>query len=264
MPTNDNQSVLDPVRFSRLKLMGRSAAHYAHGKTDETASMRKGTAVHSYLLGDTDRVKVYEGKRDKRVKAYQEFLEENPDCDVLSPRESVDVEGMRASLLRHERATELLDGIREQRIEWTLSGRACAGTPDVVQLRGDGTKVLVELKTGQSSAPDLFRWQARKLAYHAQLAWYARGLETALVYSPGPVVEQYIVAVESSPPYPVTVFRVTDALRLAGDKQCRIWFEHLLVCERTGNWPGYVECDVELDEDEVELEWDAEDDEAAA
>jgi hypothetical protein len=257
--SNDNAPP-DPLRFSRLKLMGKSAAHYALGRSDETASMRKGTAVHSYLLGDPDRVKIYEGKRDKRVKAYQTFLEENPDCDVLSPREAVDVEGMRVALQKHDRAMELLDGIREQRIEWSLSGRACAGTPDVVHVR-DGAKIVVELKTGQSSAPDLFRWQARKLAYHAQIAWYARGLETALVYSPGPVTEQYIVAVESSPPYPVTVFRVTDALRRAGDKQWRLWLEHLLVCERTGRFPGYVDCDVELDEEEVELEWD---DEAAA
>lgn len=252
---------LEPVRFSRLKLMGKSAAHYAHGRTDETASMRKGTAVHSYLLGDQDRVKVYDGRRDARTKAYQAFLEEHPDCDILSPKEAVDVEGMRKAIENHERAVELLCGIREERIEWTLAGRACAGTPDVVHVRPDGTKIVVELKTSQSSAPDLFRWQARKLAYHAQIAWYARGLETALVYTPGRVVEQYIVTVESAPPYPVTVFRVTDALRAAGDKQCRLWFEHLLVCERTGNWPGYVECDVDLDEDDVELEWD---DEAAA
>jgi hypothetical protein len=262
MSSNDNTSLLDPVRFSRLKRMGRSAAHYAHGVDDDTASLREGSATHAYLLGQAHRVAVYEGgARNKKYKKYRAFLDEHPDQLILSPAEFGSVEGMRRSIERHPRAMALLDGIQEQTIAWTLSGRACSGTPDVVQLRPDGSKVLVELKTGQSSAPDLFRWQARKLAYHAQLAWYARGLETALVYKPGPVVEQYIVAVESSPPYPVTVFRVTDALRLAGDKQCRIWFEHLLVCERTGNWPGYVECDVELDEDEVELEWD---DEAAA
>jgi hypothetical protein len=257
MSSNDNAVELQPVRFSRLKLMGKSPAHYQAGVDAETGSMRKGSALHSYLLGDADRVKVYEGKRDKRVKAYQAFLEEHPDAEILSPREAIDVEGMRASLHRHERAMQLLDGIREQRIEWSLGGRPCAGTPDVVHLR-DGGKVLVELKTGQSSAPDLFRWQSRKLAYHAQLAWYARGLEMASIYTPGPVTEQYIVAVESSAPYPVTVFRVTDALRSAGERQCRLWLEQLLVCERTGRWPGYVDADVELDEEERELDWDEE------
>lgn len=255
MSSNDND--LQPIRFSRLKLMGKSPAHYQAGVDLETGSMRKGSALHSYLLGDADRVKVYEGKRDKRVRAYQAFLEEHPDCEILSPREAVDVEGMRESLHRHERAMQLLDGIREERIEWSIGGRACAGTPDVVHLHSGG-KVVVELKTGQSSAPDIFRWQSRKLAYHAQLAWYARGLEMASVYTPGPVTEQYIVAVESSAPWPVTIFRVTDALRKAGERQCRIWLEQLLVCERTGRWPGYVDADVELDEEERELDWDEE------
>ncbi len=263
MSSNDNSDDLSgPVRFSRLKLMGKSAAHYRLGKGDETASMRKGSAVHSYLLGDAGKVAVYEGKRDQRTAAYQAFLAEHPDTLILSPREAEDVQGMRRSIQKHPRAVELLSGIREERIEWTLAGRACAGTPDVVHLHADGSKTLVELKTSQSAAPDLFRWQSRKLAYHAQLAWYARGLEAALVHKPGPVTEQYIVAVESSPPYPVTIFKVTDALRAAGDRQWRVWFEQLLVCERTGNWPGYVECDVELDEEEVELNWD-EDEEAA-
>lgn len=255
MSSNDND--LEPVRFSRLKLLGKSPAHYAANPNLEGGGINKGSALHSYLLGDADRVVIYEKARNKKHKAYQAFLEEHPDCEILSPREAVDVEGMRESLHRHERAMQLLDGIREERIEWSLGGRACAGTPDVVHLRAEG-KVLVELKTGQSSAPDIFRWQSRKLAYHAQLAWYARGLEMASVYTPGPVTEQYIVAVESSAPYPVTVFKVTDALRRAGEKQCRIWFEQLLVCERTGRWPGYVDADVELDEEERELDWDDE------
>jgi hypothetical protein len=256
MSSNDND--LQPIRFSRLKLLGKSPAHYQAGVDAETGSMRKGSALHSYLLGDPDRVKVYDGRRDARTKAYAAFLEEHPDCEILSPREAVDVEGMRASLHRHERAMKLLDGIREERIEWSIGGRACAGTPDVVHIGADGHKTLVELKTGQSSAPDIFRWQSRKLAYHAQLAWYARGLEMASVYTPGPVTEQYIVAVESSAPWPVTIFRVTDALRKAGERQCRLWFEQLLVCERTGRWPGYVDADVDLDEEERELDWDEE------
>ena len=72
MSSNDNAQELQPVRFSRLKLMGKSPAHYQAGVDTETGSMRKGSALHSYLLGDADRVQVYEGKRDKRVKAYAE------------------------------------------------------------------------------------------------------------------------------------------------------------------------------------------------
>jgi hypothetical protein len=257
------QTDLIPVRFSRLKLFGKSAAHYEANVGNDTASLRKGSATHSYLLGDSDSVVVYEdGARNPRHKKYQEFLEANEGKLILSPGEFEDVSGMRASIQRNQRAMELLDGVREQRIEWMLSGRCCAGTPDVVHLRKDGTKVVVELKTSVSAAPDLFRWQAKKMGYHAQLAWYAQGLETTLVYAPGPVVEQYIVVVESSAPYPVTVIRVTDKLREKGLRQCRVWFEQLLVCEQSGHFPGYVEADVDWDDEDGDgLEWD--DEEAA-
>lgn len=267
MSSNDNDwkpPVEEPVRFSRLKLMGKSPAHYITGNGEETGPMRKGSALHAFLLGQTEKIAVYrDGVRNPKSAKWIEFRAEHAGKHLLIPSEFETADKMRQSVERHDRAMELLAGTRETRITWTLAGRACAGTPDVVQLRADGSKVLVELKTAQSSAPDLFRWQARKLAYHAQVAWYARGLEMALAYKPGPVVEQYIVAVESSAPYPVTVFRVTDALRTAGERQARCWLEQLLVCERTGTWPGYVDCDVDMDEeDRDELEWD--DDEAAA
>lgn len=253
---------LEPVHFSRLKLFGKSAAHYAANVGFDTASLRKGSGTHSYLLGDEGSVVVYEdGARNPRHKKYQEFLAENEGKLILSPSEFEAVEGMRRSIQRHERALRLLDGVREEYIAWELGGRACAGTPDVVHLRADGTKVLVELKTSQSASPDLFRWQAKKLAYHAQLAWYGQGLERCMTYAPGPVVERYIVAVESSPPYPVTVLRVTDKMIDKGLRQCRFWFEQLLVCERSGHFPAYVEADVDWDDDDTDLNWD--DEEAA-
>lgn len=250
------QTDLEPVRFSRLKLFAKSAAHYQANVRDDTASLRKGSGTHSYLLGDSDSVCVYEdGARNPRHKKYQEFLEQNEGKLILSPSEFESVQGMRRSIERHPRAMALLDGIREERIEWTAAGRECAGTPDVVTLLPNG-KRLVELKTSQSASPDLFKWQAKKLAYHAQLAWYANGLSQTMQYRPGPVVEQFIVAVESTAPYPVTVIRVTDKMMAKGERQCRMWFEQLLVCERSGHFPGYVEADVDWDDEE--LEWDEE------
>jgi hypothetical protein len=251
---------LHPVRFSRLKLFSKSAAHYAANTGQDTASLRKGSGTHSYLIGDRDAVVVYEdGARNPRHKKYQEFAEANEGKLILSPSEFEAVEGMRRSIERHSRAMELLNGIREERIEWSIAGRACAGTPDVVHLLPSGEKRLVELKTGQSAAPDLFRWQAKKLSYHAQLAWYDNGIGLSMAYKPGPVVEHFIVAVESSPPYPVTVVRVTPKMIDKGARQWRVWFEQLLVCERSGTFPAYVEADVDWDDDDGDgLEWDEE------
>lgn len=248
---------LEPVRFSRLKLMAKSAAHYACNARDETSGMRKGSAVHSYLLGDADKVAVYTGtKRDKRVKAYQEFTEAHPGADILNAREFADVDGMRKAILEHDRASQLLDGAREQRITWSAAGRDCAGTPDVVHVRSNGAKVLVELKTSVSASPGLFKWQGKRLAYPAQVAWYADGLERTMLYRPGPVVEIYVVAVESTAPYNVVVFPVTERLRAQARKQYRIWFETLMNCEQSGRFPGYADSDVEWDADDEDLEWE--------
>ena len=56
MSSNDND--LQPLRFSRLKLMGKSAAHYVEGYGEETGPMRKGTALHAFLLGRKEKIAV--------------------------------------------------------------------------------------------------------------------------------------------------------------------------------------------------------------
>ncbi len=241
------QAELEPVRFSRLKLMGKSAAHFQAGYGTETSSMRKGSAVHSFLLGGADKVVVYEGRRDPRTEAWRNFQAANDGRHILIPSEMGAAEGMRRSLEAHPRAMQLLGGgIQEQTIDWAVMGRVCRGTPDVVHLMPDGTKVGVELKTCVTSHPERFAWQCRKMAYHAQCAWYAHGLERTLAYAPGPVTQFYVVVVESTVPHPVTVFRLDDESLRLGHKQCRLWLEQLLVCERAGHFPAYAESDVLL------------------
>jgi hypothetical protein len=250
---------LEPLRFSRLKLMGKSAMHYAHGFGEGSSAMRKGTALHSYMLGGADKVVLYTGRRDERMAAWRDFQAANDGKCILSPSEIEKVAGMREALAAHPRAMELLTGgVQEERIDWTDSGRACRGTPDVVHLRADGTKVGVELKTTVTSHPERFAWQTRKFAYHAQCAWYKYGLERCMNYAPGTVTDFYVVAVESTPPHPVTVFRFDEESLLMGHKQCRLWLEALLGCEHAGHFPAYAESDVTLsvvDDDTDGLDW---------
>lgn len=255
-----NDTTLDPLRFSRLKLMGRSAAHY-HANVDFDGSpFRKGSALHAFMLGQKDKIAIYTGgARNAKFAKYQEFLAEHAGKEILIPSEMGDVDGMRRSLERHPRARDLLaDGIQEQRITWDIAGRACAGTPDVVKLLPNGTKRIVELKTAETSAPGLFRWKGRRFAYPAQVAWYADGAERCLDYPPGAVSEAFVVAVESKAPYPVTVFRMTESILAAGRRQWRTWFEAVLNCERSGYFPAYAEGDVDWEDEEREdsLDWE--------
>lgn len=256
--SNDNHA-REPVRFSRLKLMAKSAAHFAAGYGEETSPMRKGTAVHAYLLGGEKKVVVYEGgRRDDRIKQWQAFKREHEGKHILIPSELGDVAGMRKSLERHKRAMELLDGVQENRIHWSLAGRDCMGTPDVV-IPKNGKTIGVELKTDQTSHPERFVWKCRKMAYHAQCAWYRTGIELCGNYRPARCDEYYMVVVESTAPYPVTVFRLDEPSLEAGEKLNRLWLEQLLVCEKENHFPAYAESDVELSlvETETELDWEA-------
>lgn len=239
-----------PVRHSRLRQMDRSAAHYAEGSWEETGPMRKGTALHAYLLGQPDRVAVYtEGNRDERQAKYRAFQQLHAGKTILSPSEFAVAEAMRNSVLAHPVAMQLLTGVQEQPIYWDHNGRRCLSTPDVVQLHSD-RKVLTELKACSTSQPERFMWHAKRMRYHSQLAFYSTALERSTVYAPTPVTERYIVAVEMTAPHPVTIIRMGDSMLSLGQKTWRRWFEMLQNCERAEHFPGYVESIVTWEDDE--------------
>ncbi len=90
----------------------------------------------------------------------------------------------------------------------------------------------------------------QKMAYHAQLAFYSRAAS-----STGRAANRHvIVAVETAPPFEVTVLRCSPRTIEAGDKLVRMWMERLLGCEAVDQWPGYVQ---------TEVDWDLEDDPGA-
>ena len=228
-----------PVRFSTLKAMDKSPAHYQHalGRDWSTGYLRKGTAVHAHLLGGAD-VVVYEGGV-RRGKEWADFVAAHPGATILIPSEARDVVGMRRSLERHETAMRLLEGARERTIRWQMNGRDCQGTPDVVRAES-----VVELKTAKTAHPEWFVRDASRLAYHASLAWYQDGLRAAGLED---VNAAFIVAVESAEPWPVTVFELTrDALEV-GRAMYRMWWERLMVCEASDHWPAYSEAIVPFD-----------------
>ncbi len=237
-----------PVRYSRLKKMGQSPAHYLEaaklGDDDgrDTLCLRIGRGGHALLLGQP--IIAYPDRR--AGKAWEAFQAEHADKVILNEREYGIATGIAGAIFDHSEAAELLLGegtLFEQRIDWSLGDRACRSTPD----SRTATR-LVDLKTCRSSAPSFFSWQARNLAYHGQLAFYADALEATTGRAPD---EVYIVAVESTRPHPVTIFRVGPETLDLGRRLYRLWFEQLLVCEASNHWPGYASSIVDLLFDEA-------------
>lgn len=192
--------------------------------------MERGSAVHAILL-ESMRVTCYPGRRAGKV--WESFALENADALILTEKEYERAEAMAESVRQHPLAMRALEGSREQRLEWEMSGLPCRGTPDIWC-----PERVTDLKTTRSSKPDEFERYAVRAFYPAQLAWYGEGLRILGLADPQ---EYLIVAVESEAPYPTTVFRLTQRALEDGTKKWRLWFERLKVHIEAGVWPGYSE-----------------------
>ena len=236
-----------PVRFSRLKRMAQSPAHYLASLAEDqgdTLSMRLGRGVHALLTG-TPQVVVYPGKV-RRGAAWDQFREEHCNDEILTQPELEQADMLCAAVARNVEAERLMQGEFERTIAWKLQGRQCQGTPDVI-----GGSYIVDVKTTRCSDPYRFTYDALRRQYHAQLAWYRQGVSLSGL---GTRRDAYIIAIESVAPHPVTVMRLTERALEKGERLCRLWFERLLGCEENDHWPGYCEAVVDLDvSDDAEL-----------
>lgn len=233
-----------PVRYSCLRQLQHSPAHYLHSvQSDwtESLSMKLGTGCHAMMF-EPGRVDVYDGVRSgkKWVDWKDERLEQGRDV-ILNPREHALARGMSDALKQHELAGPLLlDGTTvEQRIGWSESGRECRGTPDAIT-----PTRLVDLKTCRTAHPEAFVRKALYMNYEAQLAWYRHGLRQGGLSTAD---KCYLVVVESSPPHCVTAFELSERALDLGERKWRGWWETLMTCESSNEWPGYAQSVVPFD-----------------
>lgn len=238
-----------PVRWSNLKYMARSAAHYHYyldNPITPTPAMRLGTIVHQLVLGgNAHPLAVWPGTR--RGKEWEAFRDEHSGVEIVTQAEMDTGLEIANAVLSHPEAARIIEDAQavngvEIPVEWEVGGRSCRGTPDCLS-----GPALADLKVTADASPERFRWHARKMLWPAQLAWYLDGCPVAKEPD-----RTSIIAVESGPPHVVTVFDLTDELLEVGRRTWRGLFERLMVCERTGLWPGYVEGVAVLDATEQE------------
>jgi hypothetical protein len=235
-----------PVRYSRLKLMDRSPAHYfdACQREDivETLAIRLGAGAHGLLFGKPGDVQLYTGHRAGHK--WEAFQRDRPGVTILNLAEWKKAMALVNAVRRNKLAHELLfdSTVREETIWWKCGTRACRSTPDA---RAKGR--IVDLKTARSADLRWFSRDAFNRHYHVQLAFY----DEAIVSMGGERADDlYLVAVETEGKHdfhPVTVFRIPDELRELGMKTWNLWFERLLVCEASNQWPEYAQTVVDLE-----------------
>ena len=242
------------LRFSTIKHFASSPAHFAywHGREMEpSAAMRIGTAVHAAVLGGAPVVR-YDGTR--RGKAWDDFEASHPGATILTATEYDTAQACRNAIWYNGEAFKhcgLGIGINERLIEWDFNGVPFRSTPDRYYGPSDAA-TLVELKTTRSAQPAKFLRDATSRHYHAQLGVYRAALASVGVT----VAKALIVAVETVPPYNVTVLELTDRALDVGYRTACGWLEQYKVCEASGEWPGYAQAPIPFDiVEEEELDW---------
>jgi hypothetical protein len=225
------------LRWGELSQMAKSPANFraAYLEPDEPSpGMLFGSVVHALVLGG-DEIVVYDGER--RGNAWKDFKAAYPGATIVTAKEHARAMRVANAVRADRNAAPLLEGLLEHELAWSAFGRACAGRPDVL---GDG--FVTEVKTTSNAEPSWFARAAIKMNYHAQLAHYAMGARANGM----DVREAWIVAVETSSPFNVTILHVSPADLLEGEAILRSWVDRIEACERSGVWPGYAQGPVEL------------------
>lgn len=234
------------LHFSTLKHIDDSPLHLRHVLANGikvTKPMRVGTIVHRLVLGpqrDHD-VVIYPGRRDGRM--WDLFAKAHANDTIVTQSEWDEAEPIAAAVLRHPGALELLDGAGcEVPVRWDNNGIPCSTRGiDVVN---DRRHIIADLKTTRSAHPRAFMRQAVGMHYHAQLAHYEDGALANGIDCSGGVK---IIAVETKPPYPVTIFNLPPAVREAGRNKLSGWITTLKSCAEINHWPAYAQSEVEFE-----------------
>lgn len=256
MPLVDPYDALPGVRWSNLRAIGKSPAHYharINGHKPDTKSLDLGRLVHLAVLEPetfSRRVLVYPGKK-RQGKAWEGFQAAHLNDAIVTRADYDTAKRIADAVWSHRLARELIsDAERERVVQRELDGVLCKAKIDAIGMGG-----MVDLKTGRDVGPGGWPYVVRRYEYHGQAAFYSRVEEWA-----GPC---FNIAVESSEPHDVVVFRLATNTMAEG---CQIVDEYLGVlrtCLERNEWPGQADDVVTLTmpgADPLDLDWSEDDD----
>jgi hypothetical protein len=247
------------VNWSTLKAMRTSPRHYKAAVDTErpdTDALRMGRATHTAVF-EPDRMPldyaVFAENIDKRTKTgkavWQAFLDVNAGKTILSLAEYTNACRIRDAVRSHPLVKPLLeDGKAEQTLTWTdrTTGIPCKGRLDWACFNAASPLVL-DLKTSRYATDErAFASAAYRLGYFGQMAHYVDGVCTINGIAPLSI-PAIVVAVESAPPYDVTVYELTEDALWAADEERKELLATLARCLEKDEWPGKHTSRVQLD-----------------
>lgn len=247
MSTEAAYNAIPALRWSRLRALRVSPKAFRwavdhEDEDDDTISLRIGRAVHAALLEPAKFLTDFAiWPKTRRGKEWEKFRDEHPDHDIITETEAELVEHCVKAIQSHGPAMSILtSGAHfEHTLTWVDAATSvkCKARVDIVNGR------LSDLKTSRSVAPRMFAAQVARFGYLGQLAFYTRGLNANGFEMTKPPA---LVAVETSAPFDVVVFRPSaDDLRRA-DEEIDALLRRYVECVEANEWPGIAETD-ELD-----------------
>jgi hypothetical protein len=226
------------------KLISSSPAHLKHwlnNPTDPTEAMILGQAAHKYclewaLFDDSFVVAQKFDRRTKEGKAkYTEFEMLHCGKTIITENQMSDIMGMQASISNHPLCKTLFqEGHLEVAFLWNdpESGLNCRVKPDFIH----SSNVLVDFKTCKDASPKGFERQAANLNYHVQMAFYGDGIQAVTETK---IEHHIIVAIETSAPYAIGVYRYDNFAIDQGRNQYRKALNLLAECLFNKEFPAY-------------------------
>lgn len=243
------------LSISQLKEMARSPLHYRHALSNrkETPALALGQAAHCATL-EPERFDASYSVWSRRTKSgnlaprngkhWNSFREANASRSIISEDEHAEATGIRDAVRAHPEAMKYLrTGSAEVSMFWGFNGRQCRGRIDWLHESEEIGTALVGLKSTRDCRQRPFGWQAERLGYHLQWAFYWDGWRALHGRTPDRVVE---ICVESKPPHAVAVYRIPDEVLQRGAEEYMTLLETLDECERANRWPGPNEAEQDL------------------
>ena len=191
-----------PLSFSSLKAFSRSPLAFLDYKLaprKETSAMRFGTLTHRAILEPKEYEQttvIWEGRRAGN--AYKDFVEANPDKDILTTKEAMDIRLLANRVMDHPYAGEMVSQCTD--FETPFFIEQC-GLPHRGIIDGMGSWFQMDLKTTQNVSHYALERSIYEMKYYMQAAIYQRAAELM----GRECTSYFIVAVESSGPHHVQV-----------------------------------------------------------
>lgn len=180
-------------------------------------------------------------RRTKDGKAeYAEALEESGTRELVTCSDWMEARKLADAVHGNQSAAELLSvGEAERVLVWNDAdtGLTMKGRADYINAAS-----VVDLKTTKSADPKSFSEASWRYGYHAQLALYIDGA----LATDGIRRNAIIIAVESSAPYAVQVYRLPEELIAIGRSEYRRILNAYALAKKTGIWPGYSDGPMDL------------------